>query len=208
VKAVVFDFAGVLKGPSPLFAARLSDQGLAMTDVMPFFRGPDAVENQFGGEPFSTDDMIPVVQAALAVKQGDNARQAAEATLSVYSDSDLMVEIDGMYDLVAELHQAGVKIGLLSNGAVETEGAHLKDLIGSGVVDATVNAGRDGVAKPSNAAFELIAARLGVKIQDCFFVDDAEHNVAAAEQIGMSTFHFQGDVEKLRRALAAADSVG
>ena len=49
---------------------------------------------------------------------------------------------------------------LLSNGAVETEGAHLKDLIGSGVVDATVNAGRDGVATYSDTAGLAVARRI------------------------------------------------
>jgi HAD superfamily hydrolase (TIGR01509 family) len=175
-----------------------------MTDVMPFFRGPDAVENRFGGAPFGIDDMIPVVQAALAPTHGENARQAAEAILSVYADAEMMAEIDGMYDLVAELHHAGVKVGLLSNGAVETEGAHLRDLSDSGSVDATVNAGRDGVAKPSMESFELIAERLGVALQDCFFVDDAEHNVDAAKDAGMATFHFHGDVAELRQALVDA----
>jgi FMN phosphatase YigB (HAD superfamily) len=41
----------------------------------------------------------------------------------------------------------------------------------------------------------------GVTLEDCFFVDDGEHNVAAARDAGMAGFHFQGDVANLRYAL-------
>ena len=55
-----------------------------------------------------------------------------------------------------------------------------------------------GTAKPAIEAFELIADRLGANVEDCFFVDDADYNVAAAEAAGMPAFHFKGDVSELR----------
>ena len=208
MEAVVFDFAMVLKRLSQLWFDRLSAHDLVFSDVRPLLIGPDAIENQFDGEPFGVADMIPAVVAALAATHGDDARDAAEAVLSVYSDSDAFVEIDGMYELVAELHAAGAKVGVLANGAAETEPAHLSGLIGSGAVDATVVAGRDGTAKPTREAFELIADRLGVKIEDCFFVDDVESNVVAAEVAGMTAFQFKGDVSELRLALTDAGVPG
>ena len=75
------------------------------------------------------------------------------------------------------------------------------------MVAATVLAGRDGVSKPARAAFELIAERLGVAVEDCYFIDDSEQNVDAARELEMLAFHFVGDVAELRRSLVEAGAL-
>ncbi len=93
-------------------------------------------------------------------------------------------------------------------GRTSTDPRHTSpDLVDSGMVTATVLAGRDGVSKPGRAAFELIAERLGVAVEDCYFIDDSEQNVDAAREFGMSAFHFLGDVAEVRRALVEAGAL-
>jgi HAD superfamily hydrolase (TIGR01509 family) len=200
--AVVFDFAMTLRRLSAYYLERLAQHGLPVRDVIPYLR----LEDQFGGKPFGVDDMAPVIEAGLAPEHGENAGRAAAAILSAYSDSKAFEPIEGIDDLISDLHGAGRKIGILANGAAEAEAA-LKVFVDSGMVTATVLAGRDGVSKPDRAAFELIAERLGVAVEDCYFIDDSEQNVDAARQLEMSAFHFLGDVAELRRALVKAGAL-
>lgn len=202
-EAVVFDFAMTLRRLSAYYVERLAEHGLGVRDAIPYLR----LENQFGGEPFGVDDMAPVFEAGLVPEHGENAGRAAAAILSAYSESEAFEPIEGIDDLISDLHGAGRKIGILANGAAEVEAAHLRVFVNSGMVTATVLAGRDGVSKPGRAAFELIAERLGVAVEDCYFIDDSEQNVDAARELEMSAFHFLGDVAELRRALVEAGAL-
>jgi len=201
--AVIFDFAMTLSRLSEYYVKRLAEHGLGIRDVIPYLR----LEDQFGGEPFGVDDMAPVLEAGLAPEHGENAGRAAAAILSAYSESEAFEPIEGIDNLISDLHGAGRKIGILANGAAEVEAAHLTDFVNTGMVTATVLAGRDGVSKPARAAFELIAERLGVAVEGCYFIDDSEQNVDAARALQMSAFHFVGDVAELRRALVKAGAL-
>jgi HAD superfamily hydrolase (TIGR01509 family) len=203
IQGVVFDFGGVVRRPQPAFFARVAQYGLTRNDVMAFFMGPDAVEAQMAGRTFGIADMIPTVERALAPVLGEKAHEAAEAVLSVYIDPDPLAWDQSMVQLLEELHGAGFRIGLLVNGPAEVEGAHFARLIDRSV-DATVLSGRDGVGKPMAQAYELIAERLGLRPEQCFFVDDNAHNVEAARTVGMPSWHYTADTPLLVAALRSA----
>ena len=58
------------------------------------------------------------------------------------------------------------------------------------------------LAKPDEAIFRLPAERIGLPVEDCFFIDDAHPNVVAAREVGMSAYHFVGtDYTGLQEAL-------
>ncbi len=200
VRGVVFDFGGVLRDPTAAFFDRLSEYDLAREDVLAVFMGPDAVETQMSGQTFGVADMVPTVQAALASTLGTRARSGAEAVLSIYTDPDVSAWNEEMLELAIELRAAGMNIGVLGNGPAEVEEAHFGRLSTS-FMDASVLSGRDGVGKPSPQAYELIAERLGVPLEQCFFVDDNAHNVQAAQNLGMPGFLYEGDVRAFSRAL-------
>jgi putative hydrolase of the HAD superfamily len=203
IQGVVFDFGGVLRRPQPAFFTRVAQYGLTRDDVMAFFMGPGAVESQMAGRTFGIADMIPTVERALLPVLGDKAHEAAQAVLTVYIDPDPTAWDQSMVQLLEELHDAGFKIGLLANGPAELEGAHFARLTEHSV-DATVLSGRDGVGKPMAEAYELIAARLGLRAERCFFVDDNAHNVEAARSAGMPSCHYTGDISLLIAALRSA----
>ena len=60
----------------------------------------------------------------------------------------------------------------------------------------------EGLAKPDPAFYRLMVERLGVKAEDCLFIDDNEENLQAARSVGMDALLFKG-AEKLKRDLAA-----
>ena len=200
---VVFDVGGVLRRPQPGFFDRVARFGLGRDDVLPFFIGPDAVEAQMAGRRYRIADMIPIVERALSPRLGQQAREAAETVLSVYLDTDPAAWDEPMVQLVGDLHDAGFKTGVLTNAPADF-GEVLFPRLTEGLVDATVLSGRDGVGKPMAEAYELIVGRLGLRLEQCFFVDDNAHNVEAAQRLGMTTHHYTGDISLLTDALRAA----
>lgn len=54
--------------------------------------------------------------------------------------------------------------------------------------------------KPAKKNFEETCKRLGVKPNECIFVDDVDKNVDTAESLGMKAIQFK-DVEQLKKAL-------
>jgi putative hydrolase of the HAD superfamily len=48
-----------------------------------------------------------------------------------------------------------------------------------------------GMAKPDRAVYRLAAERLGLAPEECVFIDDFEHNVKAAQEVGMAAIHFR-----------------
>lgn len=88
-----------------------------------------------------------------------------------------------MADVLRRLRAAGLRTALLSNagGCGRPEWPDL--------FDAVVLSGLAGVAKPEPAAYELVAARLGVPTARCVFVDDLRRNVLGAVAAGMTGVH-------------------
>ncbi len=63
-----------------------------------------------------------------------------------------------------------------------------------------------GLRKPNPAIFHHAAEKLGLEPAECAFIDDIEHNVRAAEAIGMSgLLHTDADttVAGLERLIGA-----
>jgi putative hydrolase of the HAD superfamily len=108
-------------------------------------------------------------------------------------------------ELARRLQQRGVLIGILSNAAADLQ-ERLPQMLPpeSMTWDDVVISGLVGLAKPDEQIYRLAAARLGIEPEGCFFIDDLEHNVAAARGTGMAGHFFQGDYEALVRDLLEA----
>jgi epoxide hydrolase-like predicted phosphatase len=100
-----------------------------------------------------------------------------------------------MLAAVARARAAGAVTVLVSNsiGMRAYEGYGLDDLFDHQVVSEAV-----GVRKPSAEIYALGAERAGVAPEACLFVDDLEHNVAAARLAGMAAIHHRDPAETVR----------
>ena len=107
--------------------------------------------------------------------------------------------IDGMEQLLAELHAAGATMHILSNypcwyRIIEEQ------LAVSRYAPWTFVSCETGVRKPDPEAYLGAARTLGVTPADCLFIDDRPDNVAAARAVGMQAIRFR-DTAGLRAAL-------
>ncbi|MER0244216.1 HAD family phosphatase [Streptomyces sp. HSW2009] len=91
------------------------------------------------------------------------------------------------------------KLGILSNsfvGARERETALYRF---DELVEHIVYSHEIGICKPDLRAFEVTAARLGVRAEDCLFIDDVAVNVEAARQTGMRAHLFEDNARTIAR---------
>ncbi len=102
-----------------------------------------------------------------------------------------------MIDLARRARAAGIPTGLLTNSL--GSGGH--DVYAgydlAALFDVVVISHLVGMRKPERPIFELAAAKLGLALTDCVFVDDTLLNVVAARELGMTAVHFTGEAGQL-----------
>jgi putative hydrolase of the HAD superfamily len=135
-----------------------------------------------------------VADLAVVLGSAERARAAVAAWSAVRGTVDPAV-----VELLTRA-RAVVPVALVSNATTRLE-ADLEWHGLADLADVVVNTARIGVAKPDPRVYLLAAARLGVPVHRCLFVDDTAANVAAAEEVGMTAVHY-GGIDDLRRALA------
>ncbi len=111
-----------------------------------------------------------------------------------------MPELPKMTALVHDLHRAGYPLYLLSNVSVRFDAlkGHFPALrLFSGVVTSAP----ERCCKPDAKIYQILLSRYQLKAEDCLFVDDLPANVEGAKAVGMDGVVFDGDADKLRRAL-------
>jgi epoxide hydrolase-like predicted phosphatase len=101
----------------------------------------------------------------------------------------------------------GIRVAALSNswGTGDYDpyaGWDLDDLF-----DAVVISDQVGLRKPDPEIFRLTAAEIGLPPGECLFVDDTEHNLPGARDLGMGTLFFtgaDGEVAEIERLIGIA----
>lgn len=89
---------------------------------------------------------------------------------------------DAMVSAVGAARDAGVPTGLISNSwGVDS---YPRDLLAR-LFDGVVLSGEVGVRKPAPRIYELGAAAIGCRPQECVFVDDLPFNLPPAQELGM-----------------------
>lgn len=116
--------------------------------------------------------------------------------------------VEGMPELVDELHAAGVPMYLLTNSSADKfplVAERFPSLLGR--LSGAVVSGAVGLAKPETAIFDLVCDRFGLSASEVVFVDDQEVNVTGARAAGMAASLFRSAAQ-LRRELAEAGLLG
>ena len=109
--------------------------------------------------------------------------------------------VEGTVAILVELHAAGTRLVALTNWSAElfphAEAAF--DFLG--LFEGIVVSGREGVAKPDPAVFDLLLSRYHLDPARTVFVDDSPANVAAAAAAGLRALAFTGP-DRLRADLS------
>jgi putative hydrolase of the HAD superfamily len=94
--------------------------------------------------------------------------------------------VEPMYDLLRKARAAGVRTCLLSNS---WGNSYPREQFAE-LFDGVVISGEVGLRKPDPEIFQHALDLLGLRPEECAFVDDIEHNIRAAERLGMVGVHY------------------
>ena len=98
--------------------------------------------------------------------------------------------VPGTPAVIAELGQAGVRLGALTNWAADMFAlARPRFGVLTRFGDIVVS-GTEGVVKPDPEIYRLACERLGIHPGEAVFIDDSPANVHAADEFGLHGLHF------------------
>ena len=114
-----------------------------------------------------------------------------------------ILPIEGMYELIEDLKNAGYGIYLLSNASIRQH-EYWPRIPAHVFFDGTIISADEGVMKPDAEYFLRALNRFNLKADECFFVDDVPSNVEGAAYCGIHGAVFHGDAALLRQQLKNA----
>ena len=188
LRGLLVDWGGVLTGDM-----RVAVEAWARAVAVPL----DAyvgIMRDWMGEPYGTEALLNPVHA---LERGEMTVPDFEVRLAdaLTERTGVVLRADGllarmfetfehapdMSGLVRRARAAGLRTGLLSNSwGNDYPRDGWDDLF-----DVVVISGEVGMRKPEARIFEHALDLLGLDPEECVFVDDLPHNVAAAEALGM-----------------------
>ena len=196
IQNIVFDMGGVLIDYVParfvdLLGLEGEDKALLLREV---FNTVEWVQMDRGAK---TEE-----EAAAVMKGNLPARLHGAVDRLVFWWELEMRPMEGMEALVKELKGLGYPVYLLSNASLR-QPEYFDKIPGSQYFDGKIVSAFYKLLKPQPEIFRLLTQKFGLKLEECFFVDDLAANVEGAVNEGLSGAVFHG-VEDLRRKLRAA----
>jgi 2-haloacid dehalogenase len=94
--------------------------------------------------------------------------------------------VDGMHDLVRDLHRGGVPLFVISNFGAEFWDHFRPTQPIFDLFDDLLISGREKLIKPDPAIYRLALDRFGLTPEQALFIDDVPANIAGAESVGIA----------------------
>ncbi|MGZ5376351.1 MAG: HAD family hydrolase [Solirubrobacterales bacterium] len=178
IKALIFDFGGVLTNPVwESFEAFCAEEGIE----------PDTIKRLFREDPGALADLRELETGAL--EETEFERGFAERLGLDRSEGLIerlfvgMRPLDEMLDAVRAARAAGLKTALLSNSwSVD----HYDRELLAELFDVVVISAEVEMHKPQAEIYALTAERLEIDAAECVFIDDLRENCEGAEAVGMT----------------------
>jgi putative hydrolase of the HAD superfamily len=203
VRGVLTDWGGVLTPPlKDSVASWLAADGLDVEHYREVMRawvrqaydGPGAAGHGHGGENKAVNPIHGLEDGTLEpaeferllateLRLTDGGPVRAEGLLRRMFHGFQPVE--AMYEALRRARAGGIRTGLISN----SWGNDYPRELWHELFDCVVISAEVGMRKPDEGIFRHALGSLGVRPGECVFIDDIEHNIRAAEAIGMIGIH-------------------
>jgi putative hydrolase of the HAD superfamily len=191
IKALIFDFGGVLTNPVwESFAHFCKEEGI----------DPDTIKQLFREDPGALAELRKLETGEVSEEEFERSF-AGRLGLA---DSDGLIErlfvgmtpLEEMIEVVRTARAAGLKTALLSNSWSVSH--YDRDLLDE-LFDVSVISGEVGMHKPQPEIYRLTVERLGLEPTECVFVDDLRENCEGAEAVGMTAIRHRDARETIAR---------
>jgi putative hydrolase of the HAD superfamily len=198
IKAVVFDYGGVLINPLTDHIGRLAERhGVTMEDLLYVLMGPR--ERSTGDHPWHMAERGEALVADIAAHIGPWADEKGITLVGDEYDAVLggtFIVRENVVAAVGALRAAGYVTALLTNSFKEYR-AVIEAAVDIELFDHVIDSSVVGHRKPEPAIYELTRERVGVAADELLYLDDFLANVVGAQAAGWTAVHVTGEAEVL-----------
>ncbi len=174
IKAILFDMVDVLIFKKDNYSPKTSDQINA-----------DNIEKLFN----HLDDQKLISDVKEKLKLNDE-----EIKRAVRLMPEKYEKFENLWNFLPELRKK-YKMAIINNGnAVALK--YWKEKFDFSVFDYFINSAEEKIKKPDPKIFLLACKRLGVKPEECLFMDDSLENIESAKKLGMETIWWNKEIGK------------
>jgi putative hydrolase of the HAD superfamily len=188
IQAVISDFGGVLTTPLLRAFNRVQDD----IDVPVEAYGPGMAHSleHDGEHPLFALERGEITEAEFLARVQRGLEAVLGRPVELHGFGARLLEAlepnRELFDFYAELRrERGIRFALCTNNVREWESQWRAKLPIDELFEVVVDSAFVGTRKPEPEIYALTLERLGLPAGACAFVDDLEHNVAAARDTGM-----------------------
>lgn len=181
IKAVMFDYGGVIKVGHPLSKGLNEVWGISDEEIK---------QTKERRRPFSAQatkgllDEKQYLQKVFEILRKKAPDDCIEKVKQNYRET--FVFFPEIIVLIEKLKKENFKTAVLSN-IFKFEADVIREKHGYDGFDLLILSCEVGMMKPEPEIYSLAIERLGVKPDECIFIDDKEENLIPANKIGMKT---------------------
>jgi putative hydrolase of the HAD superfamily len=205
IQAIISDFIGVLTTPiAGVFTQFQQDIGIPPEALRDALRRS---AQRTGDNPLfelecgrmSEDEFLRALEHELQAELG------RPVSMHAFTDAywDGLRHNDEVIGFLRDARDAGYRLALLTNNVQEWEPRWRPKWPIDELFETVVDSGFVGMRKPDPDIFELTLNRLELPADVCVFIDDLEHNVVAARELGLHAVHFRDTDQALADVRAA-----
>ena len=203
-RAFISDFGGVLT--SPLYEGFLAYQEESGVSLEALGRALARATEEHGDHPLFVLERGEITEREFRARIEPHLEDGFDLSRLRALYFERLEPNRAMIDFVRALRGRGTRTALLTNNVREWEPlwrSKLPEI--DELFEVVVDSAFVGMRKPDPAIYELTLERLGVRAEDCVFVDDLEPNCETARGLGMIAVRFESPeqaIPELRSALA------
>lgn len=181
IKAVIFDYGGVIKVGHPLSKGVNEVWGISDEEIK---------QTKEKRKPFSTQATKGLLNEKQLLQKFFEilGRKAPEDCIEKLKQNyeNTFVFFPGTLSLVEKLRKENFKTAILSN-IFKFEADVIREKHGYDGFDPLILSYEVGMMKPDLEIYSFAVKKLGVRPEECIFIDDKEENLLPADSLGMKT---------------------
>jgi putative hydrolase of the HAD superfamily len=194
-RVLVCDFGGVLSTPLEASFRYWSDaSGVALEDLG---RALAARAERDGDHPLYRLERGEIAEGDFLA--GIARDLGGEVDMSNFADLyfDHLGVNEELLAWLRERHADGLRLAMCTNNVREWEPRWRPMLPVDELFEVVIDSAFVGARKPEPRIYEIVLERLGVRGEECVFLDDFEVNCEGARAAGMRAVHFRSNAQAL-----------
>ncbi len=186
IKAVIFDFGGVILRTQDWAGRRRWEQKLSLSKN----EAEAIVFNSEMGRKAQHGDISYDEHWAWIGQRFNLTQTELSAFATDFWAGDVLDE--ALVDLIRRLRPS-IQTALISNAFDDLRASLTHTFAIADAFDVIVISAEEGVMKPEPRIYTIALEKLGLKAEETVFIDDFARNIEGATRLGMKGIHFQSD---------------